>query len=95
MGWSCAVDAAYTMDRLTAACVAQTGIQNVYTDNGNRYMWERSDVEHADGRITGSVWRLLPDGRVMRSGRFSIGENGEMHEGPAWLKRAAKVWMAP
>jgi hypothetical protein len=90
MGWSCTADAAHAMDRLSTACFEQTGIANVYEDHGARFMWERSNVEHDDGRITGTVWKYQPDGaHIRKHDRFCIGENGYMVHGTAWMRRAA------
>lgn len=62
MGYSCAAAAGDTLRALDAVCIAQTGTSNTYIgNNGDRYFYETSRVEHADGAITGSVYRLAID----------------------------------
>ncbi len=93
MGWSCATDANETMKKWTAACVAQTGSQNVYVVKGQKYMWEISETEHADGAITGTIFKMLtvkPDGSgtVRQTGSFRIEPDGSVGRAPAFLKAA-------
>jgi hypothetical protein len=86
MGWSARVDAVETMDRWTAACVAQTGMQNVYDVDGDRFMWEHSRREYDDGRITGQVFRFVDDDRVVRAGSFRIEGDGTVKRWPRGLR---------
>ena len=93
MGWSCAATAAETMDRWTAACIAQTGSQNTYRVGRNSYFWETSSTEHYDGAITGTIWKHVPGPNpdslyCRRAGSFRINPNGTVARAPAFLKNA-------
>jgi hypothetical protein len=89
MGWSCTRDASDTMNAWTRACVGQTGSQNTYQefDGERRYFWETSRVEHNDGRITGSVFVMLPDDMARKVGRFRINADGSVGKWPTAFKR--------
>lgn len=50
------------------------------------YFWEVSHVEHADGRITGSIWKMLPDCRAKRVGALRIAANGRLEVAPRSLR---------
>lgn len=86
MGWSCRVEAGDTMDKVQAACIAQTGSANTWTDGQRTYFLEASRTEHADGAITGTVFRMLGDSMAQRSGSFRIDGDGTMARIPASLK---------
>jgi len=101
MGWSCARMAAFRLDAISNACYKQTGIQNEYRvgdyeyrvgDSPSdicRYMWERSNKEHSDGAITGTIWRFTGiEGRIAKSGSFRIEGDGTITRGPAFFKDA-------
>ncbi len=70
MGWSCRADAAQVAEKWTQACVAQTGQSNVFEWQGRKFFWEASRTEHADGAITGSIWRFLDADHCRRAGGF-------------------------
>ena len=92
MGWSCARAAAWVLDSFSKACLEQSGSQNNYEVKGKKYFFERSNVEHRDGAITGIVWKFLPDGEhIKRSGSFRVEGDGKVTRAPAFLKAAAKV----
>lgn len=79
MGWSCSRDAGNTMELLTERCIKETGSQNTYSganNPGTKYFWQRSNKEYRDGRITGSVWKMLNDGTCKRTGSFRINADG-------------------
>ena len=81
MGWSCSRDAGNTMDLLTERCVKETGCQNTFLsarDEKVKYFWERSNKEYSDGRITGSVWKMLDDGTCKKTGSFRINGDGSV-----------------
>ena len=86
MGWSCNVAAALTLDAIQAA-QERAGER---TSNGLRSpagesigFFESSRTEHADGAITGSVWRYLPDGaHIRRAGSFRIDGAGKVSRFP-------------
>jgi hypothetical protein len=84
MGWSATSKACDTEDKLTRACIAQGGNQNSYKYKGQDYFWEHGR-EQADGAITGSVWRMLPDGLARRVGSFRIDPDGTLVRGPFGL----------
>ena len=90
MGWSCRADAAKTMDKWTTACQTQTGKSNVFkAKDGSEYFWETSATEHADGAITGSVYKFLTDSKCVKSSTFRIEPNGTVTRAPAFLKQVA------
>ena len=73
-------------------CLASTNIQNVYEVDGNRYTLELSRRQHADCRITGTVWRLLStnaDGvsTCTSAGSFSISADGKTVRYPVGLRK--------
>ena len=85
MGWSCNAAAALTLDAIQAhfnAQAAANGIeqfQNIVVKNGKKYgFWEGSRREHADGAITGTVWRYVDEMRVSKAGSFRIEGNGSI-----------------
>lgn len=58
MGYSQTVASANVSDRWTRACVQSSGMQNVWTDRGQWYMWERGR-EQDDGAEVGSIMRFV------------------------------------
>lgn len=76
MGWSCRAEASATMGRITKACVAQTGQQNVYKHGGQKYMWEVNQrIDHKDGSITGTIHKFVSGG-IVKAGSFKISGDG-------------------
>jgi hypothetical protein len=98
MGWSCNQAAGATADAWAAACVAQTGSSNVWEENGGpsecgqavRFFYEISNVEHADGAITGKVWRFVGEKHCKPLSGFRIEPDGRVSRGRKWLKTAAQ-----
>ena len=92
MGWSCAAAAGDTMDRWSAFCVEQTGMQNVFQVGETFYMFEVSRKEHRDGAITGEILRYenydpKADSNVCyEAGHFRIEPDGTCKRAPAILK---------
>ena len=91
MGWTCTKAAADTEARWTAACVKQTGSQNTFEVNGQRYFFETSRTEHADGAITGTVHRMCSCAAASYehthdAGGFRINGDGSVARAPKWLK---------
>lgn len=82
------------MDAWTRTCVAQTGSQNEFEIRGQRYFWEISRKEHADGAITGTIYRMLPVAgdkhMCLPAGSFRINGDGTVKRGPALLKAAVR-----
>jgi hypothetical protein len=90
MGWSCNRDASLTMEKVTKACIDQTGTQNEFRTPRGSYFYEISRTEHYDGAITGSVWKTLPGGtHCTKAGTFRIDGDGTFAHGPAFMKQAA------
>lgn len=87
MGWSCNRDAGLTLDALKRFCVQQNGSSNTYTSKGTTYFFEISRNEHSDGAITGTIWKIQPDGMCRRSGSLRIEGDGTISRGPAILKK--------
>lgn len=84
MGWGCAAEADETMRKLTAACIKQTGVQNVFKLNGKVYMWEISRREQEDGSITGSMFTMddvMKPTWSKRAGSFKISADGKIERG--------------
>jgi len=81
MGYSCNAKAAYAMDEISAMCVKSTGASNTWEHGSDRYFYERSNVEHDDGAITGSVWKMVGD-RCKRAGSFRISGHGLVERFP-------------
>lgn len=91
MGWSCRADAGNVLDKMSAACVASTGMSNTWEHNGVRYFFEISRTEHADGAITGSVCKFVGKDLCRKSGSIRIEGDGTITRAPAFLKNAAKA----
>lgn len=91
MGWSCRAEASRVERAWEEGCRAQTGSSNVFVVNNVRHFYERSNKEHRDGAITGTIWRYLPDGEhVRKAGSFRIEGDGTITRAPAVLKGFAK-----
>jgi hypothetical protein len=86
MGWSCSSDAARTVERWTALCVLSTGSSNTWEHKGRTFFFENSGREHADGAITGTVWRNVGSDRCVRVSSFRIEGDGAMTRGPAEIR---------
>ena len=92
MGWSCRADAGDTDRRISDACVAQTGSSNGYEANGERFFYENSRREYADGRITGTIFRLEEvEGREVayRTAGYTISPDGDVTRGPPEFRALA------
>lgn len=93
MGWSCAAKAAKTLDAVSKIMEERgADTSNGLIVSGKKYgFFESSRREYDDGRITGSVWRFLPDGEhVRRAGGFRINADGTIGNFPG-LDKAAKA----
>lgn len=92
MGYSCGAGASKVEQAWWDGCRAETGSQNTFIGCGNvRYFFERSNIEHSDGAITGTIWRYLPCGEMVRkAGGFRIEGNGTITRAPAKLKKFAE-----
>ncbi len=91
MGWSCRADAGAVLDAWDKACVAQTGMSNVYESRGQQYFFELSRTEHTDGAITGSIWNKRLSGLCKKTGTFRIEGDGTQTRAPSFLKKAGKT----
>lgn len=91
MGWSCRAEASKTEQAWNDGCRAQTGSSNTFaTANGQKYFYERSNVEHRDGAITGVIWKYVGEDMARRSGTFRINGDGTIERAPKTLKDFAK-----
>lgn len=95
MGWSCRKSAGDVDALFTEACVAMSGMSNVFQDPVSRiwYMLETSRKEHDDGAITGTTLKFVdgdPRGkssnRAVKSGSWRINGNGTIARAPKVLK---------
>jgi hypothetical protein len=77
------------MNHWTRACVAQTGSQNTFDQNGRKYFWELSRREHDDGAITGTIFELTMWNEARRVGSFRINGDGSVARAPRFLREAA------
>lgn len=80
MGWSCSKAAMDTLEYVSDLLRPEGEKGSNSTKDG---FWETSRVEHLDGAITGTVWKLLPDGEHCRkAGSFRINGNGQIVRWP-------------
>jgi hypothetical protein len=93
MGKSYTMEAHEVFDAWRHICLASTQIQNVYEVDGNRYTLELSRRQHADCRITGTVWRLVSRNdetgvsSCEAAGSFRISADGEVVRYPVGLRK--------
>lgn len=93
MGWSCSQLASRRMEAVSAACIASTGSQNVIEvaqksrlkPPTQKYMIEMSRREHADGAITGKIWKFVGENCISPQS-FRINGDGTIETGPKWMK---------
>lgn len=85
MGWSCTRDAGLTLDAITELCIKQTGMQNVFHANGDKYMLEVGREKY-DGAICGTIWKFVGE-NIRKSGSLRIEPDGKISRGPAILKK--------
>lgn len=81
MGWSCNAAAGYAMDAISEMCVKSTGSSNTWEHGKDRYFFERSNKEHDDGAITGSVFKFVDyngEKRCRKAGSFRIDGEGRL-----------------
>ena len=96
MGWSCRADASKTLDAWSKICLEQTKVQNTFIQGKDKFFFETSRREHADGAITGTIYKFLPNNMSKRSGSFRIEGSGEVTRGPKSLKQAEAIaWPEP
>ncbi len=91
MGWSCGWDAHKTMDKISNACILQTGSQNTFVVKGKSFFFEHSRRESHDGAITGSIHRFTANNMCRKAGSFKIAGDGQVERGPKFMKDAAKA----
>jgi hypothetical protein len=82
MGYSCAAMASLVLDGIMKNVDRDGKSQNVWSHNGEKYMWERGR-ENADGAITGTVYRFVNDGEILPVGGFRIEHDGNINRFPA------------
>ena len=88
MGWSCSEAAGKTMELWCAACSAATESTNVFRDNGEVFFWEVDSKEWEDGRITGTIQKMVDKDSCVPWGRFQIEPTGRVSRGPRFLMKA-------
>lgn len=81
MGYSCTQDASYMLG-VISHMFATDGNPNVLTIRGRQYFFERGR-EQADGAITGSLFKMLPNDMAQRAGRVRIEADGRINAFPA------------
>jgi hypothetical protein len=86
MGWSSTKAAGDVIDRWSNKCLQQTNQQNVYILDGRRYFFEVIRKEHADGAITGEIWKYVNETHANQVGTFRIEGDGVVSRGPQILK---------
>lgn len=86
MGWSSTKAAGDVIDRWEKKCRQQTNQQNVYILDEHRYFFEINRKEHADGAITGEIWKYVNETHANQVGTFRIEGNGIVSRGPQILK---------
>lgn len=92
MGWSCGQRAGSVLEHVGRACCAHNagGVCNLYTAGGHDYVVDASRTEHADGAITGSIWRSVADANAYyRRGSWRIEGDGTISRGPKWFRALA------
>lgn len=93
MGWSCTAKASLVERAITETIKAKFPAisgSNSLPDGG---FWEISRKEHADGAITGTVWKSVGENLVTKSGSFKISPEGKIVRFPrlsADIKAAAE-----
>lgn len=88
MGYSCTTAANRTVDKWSDFCFKQNGSSNTFESNGDSYFYEIGR-ENGDGAITGTIWKVLIDGRCKRSGTFRVNPDGTIARAPKILKEVA------
>jgi hypothetical protein len=75
------------MDTLSAFCVRSTGMSNTFTYKGDKYFFEHSRREHADGAITGTLNKFVGENRCKTVGSLRIDGDGKITRGLAFLRK--------
>ena len=97
MGKSYTREAHDVFDAWREVCLASTNTSNSYEAQGHRYFIELSRQQHADCRITGTVWRLVSRndetgvGTCEKAGSFRIEPNGEVTRYPVGFRTLASA----
>lgn len=78
-----------TLDRMTKACVASTGVANEWEHKGKRYEFTVSDREHEDGSATGSVFQLPRTDKDKPCGSVRVDPDGSLKRAPKFLLTAS------
>ena len=92
MGNSHASEALDTYTQWRDTCRASTGVDNVYTADGNRYTLQLSRKQQRDCAVVGSVWRAVHTDvetgvtQAVKAGSFRIEPNGEVTRYPVGLR---------
>lgn len=89
MGYSASAKALDKEATWAQTCHQQTGQSNMYEVRGTRYFYQIGR-EQRDGAVTGSVFRMLEDGRCVRSGSFRIESDGTVSKHPTGFTQLQK-----
>ena len=89
MGWCCTSEAAKTEQKWSEGCHKTTGSSNTFTNGKDRYFYEVTRKSHADGAITGTIYRCIGEDHARKVGSFRIEGNGKIARAPQTLKQFA------
>lgn len=85
MGYSCAAVASFAQDammRLLQEAHGDMGSGNAWGPSRDHYSFFERGREQADGSVTGTVWRVGPDGLGRRAGSVKIDHHGNVVRWP-------------
>ena len=92
MGWSCRADAMKTLTKIMETLCGKdprtSAWRNTWQEGGQSYLFEAGRREHADGAITGMLYRMTDSVHAVRVGTFRIEGDGRLSRGPASWRRA-------
>lgn len=92
MGWSCSARAGRVLDRVVEFCKLYNKTSNTWTACGITYFFEESRRTHADGAITGTVYRNLNTGFCRKVGSFRIDGDGKIIRFPGFDKAQRMIF---
>lgn len=90
MSYSCTANASTTMQEIFN--VSGSNSSNSWEGNNGFVYFAEIGRERADGAITGSVYKIMKDGRGMPSGGFRIDPNGFVKRFPC-LNKTMRIKM--
>ena len=78
MGYSCTVRASYTAEAVQARFRHENSGNTFSVDGGETVYFSERGREQADGAVTGSIFKMLPDGMARRAGGYRIEADGKI-----------------